>query len=59
LHHDNVREGDDLLVCRLEIPCLVSLGPEFLDCLHYFSGLIDESLAEINRPGQPGVHFSD
>jgi hypothetical protein len=59
LQHDNVCDGDDLLRCRLEIPCLLRLASEILDGVHQLFGLINECLAEVNRPCQVLVHFSD
>jgi hypothetical protein len=34
LQHDNVRDGDDLLVGSFEMSCLLSLGSEILDGVH-------------------------
>ena len=56
---DNVGDGDDLLRCRLEIPRLLSLGPEGLDGVHQFFGLVNEGLAEVHGPGQVRIHFGD
>jgi hypothetical protein len=57
--YDNIRDSDDLLRTRFEISCLLSLGPEILDGIHHLFRLINESLAEVNRPGQVRVHFGD
>jgi hypothetical protein len=59
LLHDNVCDGDDLLLGRFEVPCFLSLGPQVLDCIHQLLLLINERLAQFYGPGQVRIHLGD
>jgi hypothetical protein len=59
LKHDNVGDGDDLLLCAFEIPCFLGLAAQRLDRVHHVLRLVHECLAKIDRPCEVCVHFGD
>jgi hypothetical protein len=59
LQHYDICDRDDLLLRCFEVAQLLSFAAEFLDCIHQLLGLVNESLAQLNGPGQILVHFGD
>ena len=57
--HHFVGDGDDVARSGFEGAGFVRLGPERLNGIHQFLGLVQEGLAQTHRPSQICVHLGD